>query len=86
MTPDEGVRGFKSLHFREMLINCPNCDKQVEQQRPPARNDPHGGDAWPCLKCPVVVCVWCYMRHIEQQHPELYRPKPKEGNKKRKKK
>lgn len=68
-----------------MLIECPNCDREVEQQSPPVRGPGSGAnDAWLCLKCPATVCCWCYIKHIEAHHPEVYEPnkKPTEGSKK----
>jgi len=71
-----------------MQINCPNCNAAVEQHRPPVRNDPGGGEAWVCFKCPVVICICCYIDHNQKAHPELYALKkpPTEGGKKNKKK
>lgn len=70
-----------------MNINCPNCGHVVEQHRQPAKNDPGAGEAWVCFKCPLIVCVNCYIQHNEKAHPEVYDPKkrPTEGSKKNKK-
>lgn len=70
-----------------MQIKCPNCCAVVEQNRPPAKNDPGAGEAWICFKCPAVICVACYMNHTEKAHPECYglQKRPTEGSKKNKK-
>lgn len=83
-----------------MNINCPNCNRVVEQNSPPIRGPAgDGSEAWLCLKCPAVVCsfpimktgdepsVPCYIEHAMKAHPEMYQPvkKPTAGRKKGKK-
>jgi hypothetical protein len=67
-----------------MQIKCPSCCEQVEQHRPPSRGDANAGDAWVCMRCPVVVCVACYTQHNRAAHGALYGPKgqPTGGGKK----
>ena len=42
-------------------------------------------EAWVCLKCPVVVCVWCYHDHTAKDHPQAYQVQPTGGGQKNKK-
>lgn len=54
-------------------MSCPNCMNQVEAR-----------DIWPCFmkKCAKPVCVYCYIRHNEKAHPEIYDVKPTKNKKK----
>jgi hypothetical protein len=70
-----------------MQISCPTCNASIEQNSSPVRGPTNdGSDAWVCLKCPAVVCVWCYHEHTAAKHPEAYHKKPTEDGKKRRKK
>ena len=69
-----------------MKIQCPNCGRDIEQSSPPKRGPSmDNSEAWVCLKCPVVVCVWCYHDHTGKDHPQAYQVQPTGGGQKNKK-
>ncbi len=70
-----------------MMINCPNCVRPGEQHAPPVRGAVNVGELWACCKCPAVICVGCYVDHIQKAHPEVYQvhKRPTGAHKKNKK-
>lgn len=73
-----------------MVTFCPNCSHEIEMGGVPVRGPSGGGDnirneAYICSLCTDVICVWCYIDHIEKQHPEQYSLDKKKKDKKKKK-
>ena len=69
-----------------MTVPCPNCGEQVEQHSAPKRGPAmDGSEMWLCLKCPAIVCVWCYHVHTGEAHPDSYSEQPSKGSQKNKK-
>jgi hypothetical protein len=56
--------------------SCPTCKARIVMNEPPPNRDPSASnEAWLCMCCPVPICVACYVRHNEAEHPGLYRLK-----------
>ena len=36
-------------------------------------------EIYPCNWCNAEICICCYMKHIEEKHPELYGVKDESG-------
>lgn len=49
---------------------CPTCSHPIEQESDPVRGWAEAGnDAWLCLWCRSVICVWCYAGHTRVHLP-----------------
>ena len=57
-----------------MIIDCPSCGAECEQNSAPKRGQSNdGSQCWTCLKCNDVVCIRCYWVHTAKAHPEAYK-------------
>lgn len=53
------------------LKSCPSCKRHVFQYSPAVRGEPSSNGAWLCLRCPTIVCVWCYHEHTQKCFAEV---------------
>jgi hypothetical protein len=58
---------------------CPNCSQQIEMSAAPVRGPKGANEAWVCLWCDSVICIYCYVKHAEGKHSHVYQEKKDNG-------
>ena len=47
---------------------CPSCGEGIYQFTEPVLGYATSNEAWLCLWCPIVVCIWGYATHTQAIH------------------